>query len=577
MTQTKTVAVEVDDRNIQRPWDESDLVTDWSAFPRGYGILLNERLMFPEDLCLWRMKIDTTRQLFVDDYLIAHHRDLKRELHSPKDHPANPVLTHLRGDGLSTAFGQYLCPDEEHGYRMYYGGPGGLIYVAYSTDGVNWDRPDLNIYDHSAAPERFVGGPNNAVADDAYTFGLLRAPDDPDPARQWKLLVSGGPRGTQVTLPYRNSPQGGLLLPVQGLGQVHWPGGTTHDESKPAHGCLYRFLTSEDGLRWTGSIDTCLPKGPAVFQAPDGRPIGISDVVRVRWDPKLNKYIANVKFFIGPDLQVTPACHTGRVMAMCESDDLIHWSSPRVYAYPDGEDTKQPGMWGIYEADGFPYESMWLNPFSMTWYHPATREESRKRNLMPSRPFVKRNRIHLAGSRDGRHWYYLGDRRPFIDWGPEGSWKPHYLRMTNVDTVGGPLVKDDELWFYYMGQNIDGPKGTWQSFTGLTILRRDGFASLNAGDESGIVITRPLVFEGEGKLFVNADVGANGYVRASVVAEDGSAIEGFCEDDCRAVCTDLTRSRVGWGGNATLATLKDRYVRLAFHLENAKLYSFWIE
>ena len=40
MAQAKTVAVEVDNQTIQRPWDESDLVTDWSAFPRGYGILL---------------------------------------------------------------------------------------------------------------------------------------------------------------------------------------------------------------------------------------------------------------------------------------------------------------------------------------------------------------------------------------------------------------------------------------------------------------------------------------------------------------------------------------------------------
>ncbi|MDP6057503.1 MAG: hypothetical protein QGH33_01360, partial [Pirellulaceae bacterium] len=526
MAQAKTVAVEVDNQTIQRPWDESDLVTDWSAFPRGYGILLNERLIFPEDLCLWRMKIDTTRQLFVDDYLIAHQRDLKRELHSPQDHPANPVLTHLRGDGLSTAYGQYVCPDEEHGYRMYYGGPGGLIYVAYSTDGIHWDKPDLNVYDHSAEPDRFGGGPNNAVAHGAM-HGLLRDSDDPDPQRQWKLITISGQRGTQVTWPYRKSPPSTLLLPVPGLGQVHWPRGTAQDESGPAKGRLHQILTSADGLRWTGSIDTCLPKGPAMFHAPYDRPIGISDVLRVRWDPKLSKFIANIKYFIGPDLRTTPVCHTGRVMAMCESDDLIHWSSPRVYAYPDGEDTKQSGMWGIYEADGFPYESMWLNPFSMTWYHPASREESRRHNLMPTRPFVKRNRIHLAGSRDGRHFYYLGDRRPFIDWGPEGSWKPHYLRMTNVDTVGGPLVKNDELWFYYVGWNIDGSKGTWQQKTGLTILRRDGFASLNAGEEAGVVITRPLVFEGEGKLFVNADVGTNGCVRASVVAEDGSAIDGF--------------------------------------------------
>ena len=340
---------------------------------------------------------------------------------------------------------------------------------------------------------------------------------------------------------------------------------------------FHDLYVSPDGIRWTRRSATSLPKGAAGFRAPYQRPTGISDVLLVRWDPKLNKYIANTKHTIGPDLRMSPVFHAARVQAMCESDDLIHWSSPRIHACPDGEDAKMPGMYGVYATDGFPYESMWLNHFTMSWYHPASEEEIRTHRLMPTRPYIKRNRIRLAGSRDGRHFYYLGNRSPFIDLGPEDSWKPHYLGMANVDTVGGPLVKDDELWFYYIGQNTDGFKGGWQQMTGLAILRRDGFASLNAGEETGIVITRPLIFEGEGKLFVNADVAANGRVRVSVVAEDGSPIEGFGEDDCQAISDDSTRSRVGWGCGETLAGLKDRYVRLAFHLCNAKLYSFWIE
>ena len=196
---------------------------------------------------------------------------------------------------------------------------------------------------------------------------------------------------------------------------------------------------------------------------------------------------------------------------------------------------------------------------------------------MPTRPFMKRNCIRLGGSRDGRHFYYLGDRRPFFSPDPEESWKPHVVHVAHMPTVSGPLLMGDELWFYYTGQNTDGPKGSWSISTGLAKLRRDGFASLNAGEEAGVVITRPLVFEGEGKLFVNADVGTNGCVRASVVAEDGGAIEGFGEDDCGAVCADSTCSRIGWGRNESLAGLKNRYVRLAFHLQNARLYSFWIE
>ena len=90
---------------VDRPGDDPEPTTDWSLFPQAYGILMNARLMFPEDLSLWKMKIDTRRQLFVDDHVLAHVENLKREFHSPRDHPANPILRegwppiHLPGPG----------------------------------------------------------------------------------------------------------------------------------------------------------------------------------------------------------------------------------------------------------------------------------------------------------------------------------------------------------------------------------------------------------------------------------------------------------------------------------------------
>ena len=111
----------------------------------------------------------------------------------------------------------------------------------------------------------------------------------------------------------------------------------------------------------------------------------------------------------------------------------------------------------------------------------------------------------------------------------------------------------------------------------VATLRRDGFASLNAGKEAGVVIPRPPVFEGEGKLFINADIAGNGCVRVSVLNEDGRAIERFGEDGCPGVWADATRSRIGWGRSEMLARLKNRSVRLAFHLHIAKVYSFWTE
>ena len=399
--------------------------------------------------------------------------------------------------------------------------------------------------------------------------GLFHEPNDPDPSQRWKAIILGAASKRIPPIIAADRPELYIHQP--------WPNKKVRGADERV-GRPYELFTSGDGLHWSRKAETPLWLGPCCdFNAPHQFPISGSDTLKVRWDPKLKKYIANTKHRIGPDYRLSPLFHAARVVGQCESDDLIHWSPPRIYAYPDGEDAKIFGMHGIYEADGYPYESMWFNNLNMTVYMPATEKQTREKNLIPNRPYLKRNCIRLGASRDGRHWYYVGDRKPFIDLGPEGSWNPHYIRMLNLVNIGGPIVKDDELWFYYRCGNIDGPKSDWHYAMGLATLRRDGFASLNADKDGGLVITRPMVFEGEGKLHVNADVAKNGSLKAWVMGEQGEPIEGFGKDDCPAICKDATKIPVGWGSNETLAKLKDRYIRLAFSLKNAKLYSFWIE
>ena len=546
MAVNKQVAIEIDDQDIQRPWDESPSTVDWSAFPEGYGILLNERYQFPLDLALWRMKIDRTRQLFIDDHMVAHKDGIVRETHSTKDHPANPLF-----DDKSHAMSWHIAPDPEHGWRLYYNSKGGLLHVAYSQDGLNWTKPELNVFDLSTVDsERFPGGANDVVCE-GQLHGLFEEPDDPDPNRRFKAIITWPRESKSMSWPYIES--------AKGYRQ-------------------YQLITSPDGYRWSFCARTNLTRGqPTAYRAPYQLPIACGDVLRVRWDPKLKVYVANTKNTVGPDMRFTSIFHATRTISQCESDDLIHFSAPRVYAYPDAEDAKIPGMFGIYEADGYPYESMWLNNFSMTVYNPASKDIRIAKNLEKNRPYLKRNWIRQAASRDGRHWYYFGDRKPFIPLGPEGSWKPHYMRILNLITTGGPVVKDDELWYYYFCGNIDGPKTFWKYDLGLATIRRDGFASLNADADAGTVITRPMVFEGDGKLHINAEVAKDGYVQVSVMEEQGEPIEGFKQEDCPAICQNATKVPVGWRSNETLAKLKDRYVRLVFHLKNAKLYSFWIE
>ena len=51
---------------------------DKSLFPKAYGVLGTERLLFPVDMRDWPVRIDSRHQLLVDDYLISSRANLTR-------------------------------------------------------------------------------------------------------------------------------------------------------------------------------------------------------------------------------------------------------------------------------------------------------------------------------------------------------------------------------------------------------------------------------------------------------------------------------------------------------------------
>ena len=137
------VKIEYDEEAVERNLQETTTTMDWTPFPVGFGVLLNERYQFPLNMALARMKLDTSRQLFVDNHVIGHMQGLVRETHSTREHPGNPVFAPYRN------YPAYVCPDPEHGYRLYYHGGGFIVRVAYSRDGLtgrcpisnSWTRP----------------------------------------------------------------------------------------------------------------------------------------------------------------------------------------------------------------------------------------------------------------------------------------------------------------------------------------------------------------------------------------------------------------------------------------------------
>jgi hypothetical protein len=254
-----------------------------------------------------------------------------------------------------------------------------------------------------------------------------------------------------------------------------------------------------------------------------------------------------------------------------------YWEVSDLLAGPQWVPISEPTMWTgsdrldppredlgdvpqLYNLDAVACESMMLGLFTI-WRG--------DKNIPPGRP--KPNSVWLGFSRDGYHWD-RPDRRAFIPVSEkQGDWN-----WGNVQSVGGGcLVVGDKLWFYFSGRAGVGPQQRdGNGATGVAFLRRDGFASMDAGAKEGTLTTRPVKFSGR-RLFVNVDA-SHGELRGEVLDQKGEVLAPFTRDNCTPITTDSTIAELRWKGAADLSKLTDQPVRFRFHLQSGALHAFWV-
>jgi hypothetical protein len=332
------------------------------------------------------------------------------------------------------------------------------------------------------------------------------------------------------------------------------------------------FAVSSDGLQWT-PIET-----PAIASSDEGN---------FTLSPTTGLFIHTVKRG-GPN---------GRAVAIATSTDFTTWTDLGVVFAADDLDQEQgrrnievrladntllPPRYhapedyrvDVYNMGVFEYEGQYLGLPAM--FHSTGK--------VPNYPNTDGfHLVQVVHSRDLKTWNRVGDRQTFL--GPSRVGSGAY-DLTQIISPSAPVVRGDELWFYYTGlkwRSSFDYEGTYPNgktillpernrdggAVCLAILRRDGFVSVDAGETPGLLTTAPFTLAAGG-LRVNLQA-----PRGDLQVELWSAGNELLARSAPLV-GDLPQGEVMWELGELAAHVGKR-VSLRFRLTNGALYSWWIQ
>lgn len=450
----------------------------------------------------WRppvVPIDVGRQLFVDDFLVETS-SLRRVFHMPKKYAGNPIL-------------KPETPLELNGDKNSAAVP--------KSGGVWWDPAEKVFKMWYEAG--WIGTICYATSKD----GLA-----------WERPALDVVPGTNQVLPPDLTPDSWTVVPDW---QAADPMQRYKMYMRPPGGQMPGVsMTSPDGIHWTNRV----------FSGDTG------DRSTMFYNPFRKKWVYSLR-----------SGFRGRSRHYLECDDFLagaRWEpdGPVVWAAADRDDPPDPEVGRtcqLYNLDAVAYESLMLGIYQI--------HRGPENNVCESLGLPKITELNFAYSRDGFHWH-RPDRRAHIPAERRDVWDRAYVQsIGNICTIQG-----DTLWIYYTGFQGDASKTNrnWlkngmydRGATGVAFLRRDGFASMEAGAEDGTLTTRPVTFSGK-HLFVNA----SGTLSVEILDAETLRVlrppstAGTVDSTCRHVLD--------------VSAFSGKPVRFRFTLRNGALYAFWV-
>ncbi|NNG35113.1 hypothetical protein [Nakamurella aerolata] len=461
-------------------------------------------------------KVDSDRELFLDDYRIESRTDIGRVIHPAKKSPTPLIQADKPWEKTVYTYGSVMQPEDSKTYRMYYtcftpDNRYGLC-LAESRDLKKWTKPNLGLIEYDGSTANNLVGINkgNHVA---YN------PDAPADRRYAMLAFNQG----------------------------------------PAFG--YYLLTSSDGLRFTlADSKPVLPGG---------------DVVALTYNAEDDLYVATYKDRLFQS--DTPGTYD-RSAFISTSKDLKTWTAETLAVSGEVADDATAYELGgvetqIYGMPAIKYESQYIGipwDVQLTGYDYGEYAQAGDGPVVPG----------IASTRDLLHWDRMARGPIIEPSDPgawdDGA---HYTATTlNVtkDTVelfyGGFNTG-------HGGSSIPGYQkasvglATWRrdGWVSMTNAARDGLGN------PGTIVTKPLAFGGD-SLYVNVNTKRyGGQVTVDVLdAGTGEPIPALSGNKAIPVRGDHTAVQVKWRGSS-LKNVQGQQIKLRFNVTGADLYSFWFQ
>ena len=182
--------------------------------------------------------------------------------------------------------------------------------------------------------------------------------------------------------------------------------------------------------------------------------------------------------------------------------------------------------------------------------------------------------VYLGTSRDGMNWddRLVYEQRPLIQRGGRGSFDNGI-----VLAASSIVTHANRHWIYYCGWNErhGNPQNQRErdSAIGVATMRLEGFRSLHAGPQEGVMETKPFVVDGS-QMLLNL-FAKKGKVEAELLDEQGKPISGFSGRQAAVLQeVDEVRAPVVW--RTSLQELNGRTVVLRLTMKNSDVYAMMI-